>query len=143
MRIGIPKEVKVHEYRVGLTPASVADLVRRGHEVVVESDAATGIGFDDADYTAAGARIGSVDDAWSADLIVKVKEPQLSECARLSEGQVLFTYLHLAADKPQAEALMASGNRNLVTDTAVDKLLFTASKLGKLRQDHTASARDQ
>lgn len=117
MRIGVPKEVKVHEYRVGLTPASAADLVGRGHEVVVETGAAIGIGFDDADYVKAGASIGSADDAWSSDLIVKVKEPQLAECERLAAGQVLFTYLHLAADRPQAEALMASAATAIAYET--------------------------
>jgi alanine dehydrogenase len=109
MRIGVPREIKVHEYRVGLTPASVSELVSRGHHVIVERGAGEGIGFSDGDYLAAGAGIGSVEEAFAADLVVKVKEPQLEECARFRPGQVLFTYLHLAADRPQAEALMASG----------------------------------
>ncbi|MDZ7668032.1 MAG: alanine dehydrogenase [Gammaproteobacteria bacterium] len=121
MRIGVPREVKIHEYRVGLTPASVAELVRDGHEVVVERDAGAGIGFYDADYEGVGAVIGSVDEAFSADLVVKVKEPQQDECERLHEGQVLFTYLHLAADKAQAEALMKSGATAIAYETVTDR----------------------
>jgi len=117
MRIGVPREIKVHEYRVGLTPASVAELGGQGHSVVVEAGAGAGIGFSDQDYLAAGATIGSVEDAFTADLVVKVKEPQLEECARLNEGQVLFTYLHLAADRPQAEALMRSGATAIAYET--------------------------
>ena len=121
MRIGIPREIKVHEYRVGLTPASVAELTREGHEVVVEQQAGAGIGFRDSDYEKAGARIVSVDEAFAAELIVKVKEPQLEECRRLREGQVLFTYLHLAADRPQAEALMDSGVTAIAYETVTDR----------------------
>lgn len=121
MRIGVPKEIKVHENRVGLTPASVAELVGAGHEVLVERGAGAGIGFYDADYQAAGAAIGSVDEAFGAELIVKVKEPQLEECRRLGAGQVLFTYLHLAADRPQTEALMASGATAIAYETVTDR----------------------
>ena len=117
MRIGVPKEIKVHEYRVGLTPASVAELTAAGHEVVIETQAGCGIGFADSDYASAGARIGTIDDAFAADLVIKVKEPQLSECARLRKDQILFTYLHLAADQPQAEALMASGVTAIAYET--------------------------
>lgn len=117
MRIGVPKEIKTHEYRVGLTPASVAELTVGGHQVVVETAAGQGIGFSDADYVAAGAVIGSVEEAFAAELVVKVKEPQLGECRRLREGQILFTYLHLAADRPQAEALMASGVTAIAYET--------------------------
>lgn len=117
MRIGVPKEIKVHEYRVGLTPASVQELTSRGHAVVVERGAGFGIGFSDGDYVRAGAGIGSVDEAFAADLVVKVKEPQLDECARFRPGQMLFTYLHLAADKPQAQALMASGVTAIAYET--------------------------
>jgi len=121
MRIGVPKEIKVHEYRVGLTPASVAELVRDGHEVVVEREAGAGIGFYDSHYRAAGAVIGAVDDAFGADLVVKVKEPQAEECRRLREGQVLFTYLHLAADRRQAQALMESGVTAIAYETVTDR----------------------
>jgi alanine dehydrogenase len=119
MKIGVPKEIKVHEYRVGLVPASVRELASAGHEVLVERGAGVGIGFDDAAYEAVGARI--VADARAvfavAELIVKVKEPQLVECAMLRPEQVLFTYLHLAADRPQAEALMRSGVHAIAYET--------------------------
>ncbi len=111
MRIGVPKEIKNHEYRVGLVPAGVRELVHRGHDVLVETHAGYGIGLDDADYVAAGARI--VDTAGevfaTADMIVKVKEPQASEIKMLREGQILFTYLHLAPDLAQTEGLVESG----------------------------------
>ena len=111
MRIGVPKEIKVHEYRVGLTPASVAELVAHGHELFVETKAGNGIDCPDAAYETAGATI--LPDAKSvfdvAEMIVKVKEPQPQEIELLRPGQILFTYLHLAADKPQAEGLMKSG----------------------------------
>ncbi|PZN92324.1 MAG: alanine dehydrogenase [Alphaproteobacteria bacterium] len=123
MRVGVPKEIKVHEYRVGLTPPSVAELTARGHQVIVETGAGGGIDFTDADYVAAGATIAP--DAASvfraADMIVKVKEPQLHECAWLRPEQTLFTYLHLAADKPQAEALMASGATCIAYETVTDR----------------------
>ena len=117
MRIGVPKEIKVHEYRLGLTPAAVRELTANGHSVVVEHDAGAAIGFADADFLAAGADIGDVDVTFAANLVVKVKEPQLHECARLREGQILFTYLHLAADRPQAEALMQSGVTAIAYET--------------------------
>lgn len=108
MRIGVPKEIKVHEYRVGMTPAGVGELTALGHEVWVESGAGSGVGFADAAYQLAGGHIAS--DARSvfdiAELIVKVKEPQPSEYPLLHAGQTLFTYLHLAADPRQARALM-------------------------------------
>lgn len=123
MRVGVPKEIKVHEYRVGLTPPSVAELTARGHSVVVETGAGGGIDFTDGDYTAAGATIAATPQAVfaAADMIVKVKEPQLHECAWLRPGQTLFTYLHLAADKPQAEALMASGATCIAYETVTDR----------------------
>lgn len=119
MKIGVPSEIKIHEYRVGLIPASVRELTRSGHEVTVQTGAGIGIGCPDAEYLAAGARIaGSAKDVFdAADLIIKVKEPQLKECALLRPGQVLFTYLHLAADKPQAEALMKSGAHAIAYET--------------------------
>src|SRR5580658_657702 len=111
MRIGVPSEIKVHEYRVGLMPAAVRELTLGGHTVMVQSKAGRGVGCSDEDYFAAGARI--VADAATvfagSDLIVKVKEPQLAECEMLRAGQVLFTYLHLAADPAQAKGLMKSG----------------------------------
>jgi alanine dehydrogenase len=123
MHVGVPKEIKVHEYRVGLTPPSVAELTARGHKVTVESGAGGGIDFMDSDYVAAGARIVAGPEAVfaAADMIVKVKEPQLHECAWLRPGQTLFTYLHLAADKPQAEALMASRATCIAYETVTDR----------------------
>jgi alanine dehydrogenase len=119
MRIGVPREIKIHEYRVGLVPSAVRELTAQGHEVLVERGAGLGIGCPDDDYIAAGARI--VADAAAvfaaAELVVKVKEPQLSECAMLQPGQVLFTYLHLAADRPQAEALVRSGATAIAYET--------------------------
>ena len=110
MRIGVPKEIKNHEYRVGMVPASVKELVLQGHPVMVETNAGAGIGFTDADYIAAGATVlATADEVFSkAEMIVKVKEPQAVERARLREGQVLFTYLHLAPDWPQTEDLIKS-----------------------------------
>jgi len=111
MRIGVLKEIKVHEYRVGMTPSSVREAVAHGHEVWVERDAGRGIGADDAVYEKAGALIAaSAAEVFAvADLIVKVKEPQPAERKLLREGQVLFTYLHLAPDPAQAKELMDSG----------------------------------
>jgi len=111
MRIGVPSEIKVHEYRVGLMPAAVRELVSDGHQLSVQSGAGNGVGCSDEDYRAAGAQILADAQAVFAasELIVKVKEPQAAECAMLRPGQVLFTYLHLAADRAQAEALMKSG----------------------------------
>ena len=111
MRIGVPKEIKVLENRVGLTPASVHELVARGHEVAVERNAGQGIGVVDAAYRDAGATIAATADEIfvAADMIVKVKEPQAEERARLRSGQILFTYLHLAPDPEQTKDLVASG----------------------------------
>jgi alanine dehydrogenase len=119
MRIGVPKEIKIHEYRVGLVPAGVRELVASGHEVLIESGAGRGIGVDDGEFRGAGAAIAA--DATQvferSDLIVKVKEPQAIECQRLRKGQVLFTYLHLAADAEQARALMKSGATAIAYET--------------------------
>jgi alanine dehydrogenase len=119
MRVGVPKEIKNNEYRVGLTPGSVGELVSAGHEVIVETRAGLGIDVNDQDYVNAGARIAP--DAAStfaqADMIVKVKEPQQSEIALLEPRHLLFTYLHLAADKPQAEGLMRSGATCIAYET--------------------------
>ena len=120
MRIGVPAETKVHEYRVGLTPASVAELAQRGHEVLVERGAGSGIGFSDAQYAAAGATLVGTAEAFGAELVVKVKEPSLEECGRLTANQVLFTYLHLAAAQPQAHALMAAGVTAIAYETVED-----------------------
>lgn len=119
MRIGVPKEIKNHEYRVGLVPAGVSELVNAGHEVLIETTAGAGIGLADSAYQAAGAKIvaTAAEVFAAADLIVKVKEPQLSECAMLRPGQTLFTYLHLAADPGLAHALMASGVTAIAYET--------------------------
>jgi alanine dehydrogenase len=111
MLIGVPKEIKVHEYRVGMTPSSVREAVAHGHQVLVERGAGAGIGASDAVYERAGARIAaSAAEVFArAELIVKVKEPQVAERKLLREGQVLFTYLHLAPDPEQAKDLVASG----------------------------------
>jgi len=110
MKIGVPKEIKIHEYRVGLVPAAVRELTAAGHQVLVQTGAGAGIDCSDEDYRNAGARIAPSAEVLFNDsqMIVKVKEPQLAECARLRRDQVLFTYLHLAADRPQAEALIKS-----------------------------------
>jgi alanine dehydrogenase len=119
MKIGVPKEVKIHEYRVGLVPAGVRELVDAGHQVLVESGAGAGIGFEDSHYKSAGAVVAQTaqDVFGAAELIVKVKEPQLAECKQLRSGQVLFTYLHLAADRDQALALLASGATAIAYET--------------------------
>ena len=123
MRVGVPKEIKVHEYRVGLTPASVAELIAAGHEVVVQAGAGDGIDCPDSAYKKAGAEI--LPDAQAvfkaADMIVKVKEPQQSEIAMLEARHILFTYLHLAADKPQAEGLMKSGATCIAYETVTSR----------------------
>ena len=122
MRIGVPKEIKNHEYRVGLTPESVAELVARNHTVLIETKAGVGVDFSDEDYKAAGATI--VDSAEAvfaeADMIVKVKEPQAVERKRLRKGQTLFTYLHLAPDAPQTIDLIESGATCIAYETVTD-----------------------
>ncbi len=111
MLIGVPKEIKNHEYRVGFTPTSVREAVRHGHEVWVQANAGSGIGSSDSDYIAAGAKIvaAAADIFDKADMIVKVKEPQAGERAMLREGQILYTYLHLAPDPEQTKDLVKSG----------------------------------
>jgi alanine dehydrogenase len=119
MRVGVPREIKIHEYRVGLVPAGVRELVASGHEVFVETHAGEGVGILDAHYAAAGATVvrEAAEIFRRAELIVKVKEPQLAECRMLREGQVLFTYLHLAADPAQAQALIDSGVTAIAYET--------------------------
>ncbi len=123
MRVGCPKEIKVHEYRVGLTPESAAELVRAGHEVLLETKAGEGIGAPDAVYEKAGAKIlPNADAVFSeAEMIVKVKEPQAVEIARLKPHHVLFTYLHLAPDPDQTEGLMKSGATCIAYETVTDR----------------------
>ena len=123
MRVGVPKEIKVHEYRVGLTPASVAELIAHGHEVFVETKAGSGIDCPDSAYEKAGAKIlpTAADVFAQSDMIVKVKEPQQQEIAMLEARHLLFTYLHLAADKPQAEGLMKSGATCIAYETVTSR----------------------
>ena len=119
MIIGVPKEIKNHEYRIGLTPAGVKELVVNGHSVIVENNGGASIGFDNEQYVTAGAKI--IDSAAeifaTADMIIKVKEPQPIECKMLRPGQVLFTYLHLAPDPQQTELLVASGATCIAYET--------------------------
>jgi alanine dehydrogenase len=118
MRIGVAKEIKQDEYRVALTPAGAGELRQRGHEVIVETAAGLGSSFPDSDYEAVGARIAGVDDLWAgADLVLKVKEPLPEEYDRLREEQILFTYLHLAADEQLTRALISSGATCIAYET--------------------------
>ncbi|HEX7993314.1 MAG TPA: alanine dehydrogenase [Streptosporangiaceae bacterium] len=119
MKVGVPKEVKNHEYRVAITPAGVNELVRNGHEVVIEANAGMGSAIPDEDFVAAGARmLPTADDVWqAADLILKVKEPVAEEYHRLRKDQVLFTYLHLAASKECTDALLSSGTTAIAYET--------------------------
>jgi len=122
MLVGVPKEIKNHEYRIGLTPSGVRELVLHGHQVLVQRGGGQAIGLSDADYERAGARLA--EDAASvfaqAEMIVKVKEPQPEECALLRPGQLLFTYLHLAPDPQQAAALQRSGCTAIAYETVTD-----------------------
>lgn len=122
MLIGVPKEIKSQENRVGLTPGSVRELVHHGHQVIIEQHAGIGIGHHDEDYVQAGAKIiqTAAEVFATAEMIVKVKEPQKKECLMLREGQVLFTYLHLAPDLQQTELLLASGCTAIAYETVTD-----------------------
>lgn len=122
MLIGVPKEIKNHEYRVGMVPSSVRELVTHGHSVMVETNAGMGIGINDETYKAAGALIvKTAKEVFDqADMIVKVKEPQLNECAMLRKDQILFTYLHLAPDPEQTKALIKSGCVAIAYETVTD-----------------------
>ncbi len=117
MRIGVPRECKPGERRVALTPAAARDLAATGHELLVESGAGAGSGFQDADYESAGARLVSTEDAWGAELVLKVKEPTAGEYGFFRDGLVLFTYLHLAADGPLTDALVAAGVTAIAYET--------------------------
>ena len=122
MIIGVPKEIKNNEYRVGLTPGNVAEFIHHGHEVMVEAGAGAGISFSDQDYAGAGAAIADKAESVfaAADMIIKVKEPQPNECKMLKKGQVLFTYLHLAPDPLQTELLIKSGCTAVAYETVTD-----------------------
>ncbi len=119
MRVGIPTEIKNNEYRVAITPAGVAELVHRGHEVIIQSGAGEGSAITDADFKQVGAQlINGADQVWAeAELLLKVKEPIEAEYSRLRKGQTLFTYLHLAASKPCTDALLASGTTSIAYET--------------------------
>jgi alanine dehydrogenase len=123
MRIGVPKEIKNHEYRIGLTPAGVRELVGHGHEVLVQRDGGKAIGLTDELYERAGGRIvDTAEEIFSAaDMIIKVKEPQPDECAMLREGQILYTYLHLAPDPQQTKGLVDSGCTAIAYETITDR----------------------
>ena len=122
MLVGVPKEIKNHEYRVGLTPSSINELVKRGHNVIVERMAGLAIDFTDAEYSQAGAEmVDSAGEVFArADMIVKVKEPQPAECKMLREGQILYTYLHLAPDPQQTKLLVESGATCVAYETVTD-----------------------
>lgn len=123
MRIGLPKEIKNHEYRVAVTPAGARQLVQAGHTVRVQSEAGTRIGYPDKAYVAAGAEVvATAQSVYEADLIVKVKEPQLEEIPLLHEDQILFSYLHLAAEPELAQALINRRISALAFETVMDRL---------------------
>ncbi|MGD9695566.1 MAG: alanine dehydrogenase [Thermoleophilia bacterium] len=121
MRVGVPAEVKTDEYRVALTPAGAHELVRRGHEVWIEHDAGAGSGLPDDSYERVGANVGDAEAAWGCDLVLKVKEPQPSEFGFLHDDQVLFTYLHLAANPGVADALRRAGTTGIAYETVEDR----------------------
>ncbi|MDA9580860.1 alanine dehydrogenase [Luminiphilus sp.] len=122
MIVGIPKEIKNHEYRIGMTPAGVRELVNRGHQVLVETEGGVGVGFDNDSFEAVGAQIvaSPADIFAAADMIIKVKEPQPNECRMLRSGQILFTYLHLAPDPEQAQLLLDSGVSAIAYETVTN-----------------------
>ncbi|ARN72760.1 alanine dehydrogenase [Oceanicoccus sagamiensis] len=122
MLVGVPKEIKNHEYRIGMTPAGVKELVGRGHQVLVQHQGGVAVGFSDEDYRQAGAEVvDSAEEIFArSEMIVKVKEPQPIECTMLREGQTLFTYLHLAPDPGQTELLLASGATCIAYETVTD-----------------------
>lgn len=123
MKIGCPKEIKPQEFRVGMTPIAAREAVAHGHTVYIETNAGTGAGFADADYVAAGATIlPNAEEVFAgAEMVVKVKEPQAVERARLREGQILFTYLHLAPDPDQTHDLLKSGVTAIAYETVTDR----------------------
>ena len=141
MKVGVPKEVKNHEYRVAMTPAGVHELVRDGHEVYVEQHAGIGSSIPDEDFVAAGATIlPSADDVWqTGELILKVKEPVAEEYHRMRKDQVLFTYLHLAASRACTDALLESGITAIAYETV--QLPDSSLPLRSGRSNFNASTR--
>lgn len=134
MLIGVPKEIKKQEERVGATPSAVASLVHAGHSVIVEKGAGVGSGFPDEEYIAAGATMGSAEEAWDTEMVIKVKEPLESEYQYFKPGQIIYTYLHLAADKPLTEALIEKKVTGVAYETMVGRggglpLLFPMSEI--------------
>ncbi len=121
MQIGLPREIKVKENRVALTPGGVGTLVRRGHSVMVEHGAGVGSGIADSEYVSAGATLGSAEDAWAARMVVKVKEPVASEYRFLRDDLLLFTYLHLAADRALTQALLSAGTTSVAYETVQEQ----------------------
>ncbi|AKP67946.1 alanine dehydrogenase [Companilactobacillus ginsenosidimutans] len=119
MKIGIPREIKNHEERVGITPAGVTNMVNAGHKVIIETDAGLGSGYNDSQYQAMGAIIGTAEDAWACDMVIKVKEPLESEYKYFREDLIIYTYLHLAADKQLTEALLKSKTTGIGYETMV------------------------
>lgn len=119
MKIGIPKEIKSQEERVGMFPDGVSELINAGHTVVVETNAGVGSGYLDTDYESMGATIGSADDAWACDMVIKVKEPMASEYKYFREDLIVYTYLHLAANKPLTEALLKNKVNGVAYETMV------------------------
>src|SRR5580704_3468575 len=119
MHVGIPTETKNNEFRVAITPSGVAELTRRGHEVLIQAGAGEGSAIPDSDFKAAGAQlVATAEDAWAdADLVLKVKEPTPIEYSRMRSGQTLFTYLHLAASRSCTEALLAAGTTSIAYET--------------------------
>lgn len=122
MLVGVPREIKDHEYRVGLTPAGAHELVSRGHQVRVQAGAGARVGFADADYSSAGARlVPSANEVFAADMVVKVKELQLPEFGLMRRGQILFAYLHLAPDPPLLDAMLSAGVSGVAFETVTDR----------------------
>ena len=122
MVIGVAKEIKNNEFRVGLTPNAASEYVKAGHTVLIEKDAGVGSSFSDAEYVAAGCQIvETAAEAWAADMVIKVKEPLESEYKYFRKDLILYTYLHLAADKPLTDALLATGVKAVAYETIVGR----------------------
>lgn len=134
MKIGVPKEIKDQEERVGATPSTVANLIHAGHEVIVETGAGVGSGYPDSAYTELGAKLGTADEAWDSEMIIKVKEPLQPEYHYFKKGMIIYTYLHLAADRELTDALLEAGVTGVAYETMVGRggglpLLFPMSEI--------------